>query len=99
MTASKAAVGLCVPLTNLTTKANDYHGVHIDNNGLVGVACTGVFLEAIAESLLESFSDLAGGKNEAGLGAFVVDRSTGFMIAAGTSKPGMPWIFYMIVFF
>lgn len=89
MTANKAAVGLCVPLTNLTTKATDYHGVHADENGLVGVTCTGVFLEAISVSLLNSFTDLAGGKNDAGLGAFVVDRITGLLIAAGTSVLGI----------
>lgn len=88
VTANKAALGLCVPLTNLTTKATDYHGVYPDSHGLVGVACTGVFLEAISVSLLNSFTDLAGGKNDVGLGAFVVDRTTGLMIAAGTSVLG-----------
>lgn len=88
VTANKAALGLCVPLTNLTSKATNYDGVNADSNGLVGVACTGVFLEAISVSLLISFTDLARGKNDAGLGAFVVDRTTGLMIAAGTSLLG-----------
>jgi hypothetical protein len=43
------AFALCAPLTNLTSKApRFYEGLQADENGLVGVACTGLYIEVSA---------------------------------------------------
>lgn len=82
--AGKPAFALCAPLVNLTTKSTDFS---MDENGLVGVACTGVFIEALSSVILDSFTDL-GGSNPTGLGAFIVDRASGLLVSAGTSNQG-----------
>ena len=85
-TTGSPAFALCAPLFNLSATASSSlgSGLSLDDAGLIGVACTGLYIEAISAVLLEAFSDITA----SGPGAFIVERSSGLLVAAGISEVG-----------
>ena len=79
---NEASFAYCEPLFNLSTSAPKFfNGLAADPEGMVGVACTAMEVQALSEALLSQFDDLSAG----GSGSFIVERSSGLLIAASTS--------------
>jgi hypothetical protein len=74
---NQPAFALCAPLMNLTAYAPHYNGgLKADSRGLIGVTCTGLYIEAISAQLLALNNDIST------KGSFIVERSTGLLVAA-----------------
>jgi hypothetical protein len=75
---NEPAFAFCVPLTNLTTRQPIPVRL-VDKNGLVGVACTGMYISDMSKGLAETFT------NFEEHGVYVREASSGLLVATSAS--------------
>ena len=86
LSTNQPAFAFCAPLTNLTTKV-DIDGKLVtyprtDGPGLIGVACSGMYIEDIGENLAETFTAL----NFSDKGVYIREASTGKLVASSAHR-------------